>query len=174
LDKWGLHQSGKGEIYSKSAFWGSISFIVSDNFEIGEEQLTDATGQAVAPTVDHTRRLQALCCQDWISAIRKSEFEKACQIIGQIDKKIATQKQTITTPKSKVQTSRKVNTFEDEVVEILKQNYPEVSAWSSKKTVLDTFENSTMWKDWLAAGHDRAKLVNYINRLKQAYGKKDT
>jgi hypothetical protein len=174
MKRWGLHQSGKGEIYSKSAFWDTIPFIVSDKFEIGEEQLTDATGQDDAPTVDHTRRLQALCCQDWRSPIRKSEFEKARQIIGQIDKKIATQKQTITTPKSKVQTSRKVNTFEAEVVTILKQNYPDVSAWSSSKTVIGTFETSPMWNDWVSAGHDSAKIVSYIARLRKEYGKKDT
>jgi hypothetical protein len=158
LDRWGLYQSGKGEIYSKSRFWDSIPFIVSDKFEIGEAKLTDATGQDIAPTVDHTRRLQALCCQQWRRAIRQSQFEQARQIIENIDKK----------------TSRKPASFETEVVAILKENCQDVSAWSASKTVLDTFETSPMWEDWVSAGLDRAKLVRYINRLKQTHGKKDT
>jgi hypothetical protein len=190
MERWGLHQSGKGEIYSKSTFWDSIPFIVSDKFEIGEQQLKDATGQDVAPTVDeqlkdatgqdtaptvdHTRRLQALCCQQWRSAIRQSQFEQARQIIENIDKKIAQKKQPLPTPKSKVQTSRKPASFETQVVAILKENCQDVSAWSSSKTVLDTFETYPMWKDWVSAGLDRGKLGSYINRLKQTHGKKDT
>jgi hypothetical protein len=190
LDRWGLHQSGKGEIYSKSTFWDSIPFIVSDKFEIGEQQLKDATGQDVAPTVDeqlkdatgqdtaptvdHTRRLQALCCQQWRSAIRQSQFEQARQIIENIDKKIAQKKQPLPTPKSKVQTSRQVASFETVVVAILTEKYQDVSEWSSKKIVLDTFETSPMWPDWVSAGLNRAQLGSYIGRLRKEYGKKDT
>ena len=77
LERWGLHQSGKGEIYSKSFFGDTIPFIISRDFEIGEEQLKDTAGQDVEPTLAHTRRLQALCCQKWRSAIRKRDFEGA-------------------------------------------------------------------------------------------------
>ncbi len=54
----------------------------TSDFEIGEEQLKDTAGQDVEPTLAHTRRLQALSCQKWRSAIRKRDFERARQIMA--------------------------------------------------------------------------------------------
>ena len=83
LERWGLHQSGKGEIYAKSAFGRAIPFIISPDFEIGEEQLKETAGrQDVEPTLAHTSRLQALCCRNWRSAIRKRDFDGARRIMA--------------------------------------------------------------------------------------------
>jgi hypothetical protein len=47
VDSWGLHQSGSGTIYSKSAFWDAIPFIISPHFWRGEQELNATVGQDV-------------------------------------------------------------------------------------------------------------------------------
>jgi hypothetical protein len=68
----------------------------------------------------------------------------------------------------------KVARFKDVVVSELQKISMDASNWSADKTVLDTFERSTMWDDWTAAGHNRATLRNYIARLRSESTKDKT
>ena len=105
-----------GAIYSKSAFRDAIPFIISPHFEIGEQELESTAGQDVEPTLADMRRLQALCCQKWRSAIRKVDFEGACRIM---ESKRDSSKQDATASK---QTNRKVSTFKQRLSHFCKKS----------------------------------------------------
>ena len=59
--------------------------------------------------------------------------------------------------------------FEEEVVSTLQMWCGEPSTWNTKKNVIEAFKNSQMWGQWVKAGHNELKLVNFINRLKIKY-----
>ena len=146
MDRLGLHASGRGEIYSSSSFWQQISTVLLDNrFE--------AALSLLAHRDQHTR-LEVMRSPPWHEAIRKEAFEAANQIL--------------------LKKGNKVARFKDVVVSELQKISMDASNWSADKTVLDTFERSTMWDDWTAAGHNRAKLRNYIARLKLESTKEKT
>jgi hypothetical protein len=146
MDRLGLHASGQGEIYSSSVFWHQISTVLLDNrFE--------AVLSLLAHRDQHTR-LEVMRSPPWHEAIRKEAFEAANQIL--------------------LKKGNKVARFKDVVVSELQKISMDASNWSANKTVLDTFERSTMWDDWTAAGHNRAKLRNYIARLKLESTKEKT
>ena len=146
MDRLGLHASGQGEIYSSSGFWHHISTVLLDNrFE--------AALSLLAHHDQHTR-LEAMRSPPWHEEIRKEAVEAANQIL--------------------LKKGNKVARFKDVVVSELQKISMDASNWSADKTVLDTFERSTMWDDWTAAGHNRAKLRNYIARLRLESTKEKT
>jgi len=146
MDRLGLHASGRGEIYSSSSFWQQISTVLLDNrFE--------AALSLLAHRDQHTR-LEAMRSSQWHEKIRKEAFEAANLIL--------------------LKKGNQVARFKDVVVSELQKISMDASNWSADKTVLDTFERSTMWDDWTAAGHNRAKLKNYIARLRLESTKEKT
>ena len=56
--------------------------------------------------------------------------------------------------------------FEEEVVSKLQMWCGEPTTWNTKKKVIEAFKTSPMWAQWVKAGHNEQKLVNFINRLK--------
>ncbi len=146
MDRLGLHASGQGEIYSSSVFWHEISTVLLDNrFEAVLSLLAHR---------DQYTRMEAMRSPPWHEAIRKEAFEAANQIL--------------------LKKGNKVARFKDVVVSELQKISMDASNWSADKTVLDTFKRSTMWDDWTAAGHNRAKLRNYITRLRLESTKEKT
>ena len=146
MDRLGLHASGRGEIYSSSIFWQQISTVLLDNRFEGAWSL-------LAHRDPHTR-LEAMRSSPWHEEIRKGAFEAANQIL--------------------LKKGNKVARFKDVVMSELQKISMDASNWSADKAVLDTFERSTMWDDWTAAGHNRAKLKNYIARLRLESTKEKT
>jgi hypothetical protein len=197
-DRWGLHQSGSGTIYSKSAFWDVIPFILSEHFWRGEQALDDMqtdllrdrdrhmaaaeppimanldiadgacehTSAELAPTDKESesvstlgclhvskdrftvgkddnsdmRRLQALCCQNWRSAIRNGRLRngrlrEARQILAS---KRDAPKRDAPAPK---QNNRKVNTFKEVVALHLQTVCLDASKWPTTATVLEVVHN---------------------------------
>jgi hypothetical protein len=60
-------------------------------------------------------------------------------------------------------------TFKEEFVSHLQKTlYLDASKWSTTVTVLDSFETSPMWSDWVSAGHKRASLTNFIHNSKRS------
>jgi hypothetical protein len=70
-----------------------------------------------------------------------------------------------------------VQDFKHEVEQQL-QTYGEIFTWNAKKKTMEDFKASAMWSSWVAAGHNKHRLVRFINHLKAKHleeaCKKDT
>jgi hypothetical protein len=71
----GLHQSGSDPMYSYTAFWMAIPFILSDHFFSGQRELDNVTTGEEKISTNRMRR--AICCQKWRAAIRAGHFPEA-------------------------------------------------------------------------------------------------
>jgi hypothetical protein len=148
-------------MYSYTAFWMAIPFILSDHFASGQRELDNVTtGEEKVST---NRMRQAICCQKWRAAIRAGHFTEAREILSsKHDDEVVTQKVA----------TRKVNSFEEQITSHLFSMCQDPTKWSAAGTVLDTFESSPMWSVWRDSGHDRAVLKNFIERLRTKHKRK--
>jgi stage V sporulation protein SpoVS len=157
----GLHQSGSDPMYSYTAFWMAIPFILSDHFFSGQRELDNVTTGEEKISTNRMRR--AICCQKWRAAIRAGHFPEAREILSsKHDDEVVTQKVA----------TRKVNSFEEQITSHLFSMCQDPTKWSAAGTVLDTFESSPMWSVWRDSGHDRAVLKNFIERLRTKHKRK--
>jgi hypothetical protein len=160
-DSLGLHQSGSDPIYSYTAFWMAIPFILSDHFASGQRELDNVTtGEEKVST---NRMRQAICCQKWRAAIRAGHFTEAREILSsKHDDEVVTRKVV----------TRKVKSFEEQITSQLFSICQDPTEWSAAGTVIDTFEKSPMWSDWRDSGHDRTSLIQFIGRLRTKHKRK--
>ena len=163
LDSLGLHQSGSDPIYSSTAFWQSIPFILSDLFFTCQQELGIVTEGEEKNDTD--RKRQAICCQRWRAAIREKRFLDARSILVSKRARVVTREPK--TRKVVTRKTRKMATFEKEITSQLFSICQDHSKWSSAGAVLEKIEGSPIGIVWRESGYDRTSLKNFIHRLKQ-------
>ena len=163
LDSLGLHQSGSDQIYSSTAFWQSIPFLLSDLFFTCQQELGIVTEGEEKNDTD--RKRQAICCQRWRAAIREKRFLDARSILVSKRARVVTREPK--TRKVVTRKTRKMATFEKEITSQLFSICQDHSKWSSAGAVLEKIEGSPIGIVWRESGYDRTSLTNFIHRLKQ-------
>jgi len=163
LDSLGLHQSGSDPIYSSTAFWQSIPFLLSDLFFTCQQELGIVTEGEEKNDTD--RKRQAICCQRWRAAIREKRFLDARSILVSKRARVVTREPK--TRKVVTRKTRKMATFEKEITSQLFSICQDHSKWSSTGAVLAKIEGSPIGIVWRESGYDRTSLTNFIHRLKQ-------
>ena len=163
LDSLGLHQSGSDPIYSSTAFWQSIPFLLSDLFFTCQQELGIVTEGEEKNDTD--RKRQAICCQRWRAAIREKRFLDARSILVSKHARVVTREPK--TRKVVTRKTRKMATFEKEITSQLFSICQDHSKWSSTGAVLAKIEGSPIGIVWRESGYDRTSLTNFIHRLKQ-------
>ena len=163
LDSLGLHQSGSDPIYSSTAFWQSIPFLLSDLFFTCQQELGIVTEGEEKNDTD--RKRQAICCQRWRAAIREKRFLDARSILVSKRARVVTREPK--TRKVVTRKTRKMATFEKEITSQLFSICQDHSKWSSTGAVLAKIEGSPIGIVWRESGYDRTSLANFIHRLKQ-------
>ena len=163
LDSLGLHQSGSDPIYSSTAFWQSIPFLLSDLFFTCQQELGIVTEGEEKNDTD--RKRQAICCQRWRAAIREKRFLDARSILVSKRARVVTREPK--TRKVVTRKTRKMDTFEKEITSQLFSICQDHSKWSSAGAVLEKIEGSPIGIVWRESGYDRTSLTNFIHRLKQ-------
>ena len=167
LDSLGLHQSGSDPIYSSTAFWQSIPFLLSDLFFTCQQELGIVTEGEEKNDTD--RKRQAICCQHWRAAIREKRFLDARSILVSKRARVVTREPK--TRKVVTRKTRKMATFEKEITSQLFSICQDHSKWSSTGAVLAKIEGSPIGIVWRESGYDRTSLKNFIARLKQKHTK---
>ena len=163
LDSLGLHQSGSDPIYSSTAFWQSIPFLLSDLFFTCQQELGIVTEGEEKNDTD--RKRQAICCQRWRAAIREKRFLDARSILVSKRARVVTREPK--TRKVVTRKTRKMATFEKEITSQLFSICQDHSKWSATGAVLAKIEGSPIGIVWRESGYDRTSLANFIHRLKQ-------
>ena len=163
LDSLALHQSGSDPIYSSTAFWQSIPFLLSDLFFTCQQELGIVTEGEEKNDTD--RKRQAICCQRWRAAIREKRFLDARSILVSKRARVVTREPK--TRKVVTRKTRKMATFEKEITSQLFSICQDHSKWSLAEAVLEKIEGSPIGIIWRESGYDRTSLTNFIHRLKQ-------
>ena len=160
LDSLALHQAGSDPIYSSTAFWQAIPFILSHHFFTCQQELGIVTEGEEKNDTD--RKRQGICCQHWRAAIREKRFLDARRILSS---KHAPKIRKVVTRKTRK--TRKMDTFEKEITSQLFSICQDHNKWSSAGAVLEKIEGSPIGIIWRESGYDRTSLTNFIHRLKQ-------
>jgi DNA-binding transcriptional regulator YhcF (GntR family) len=160
LDSLALHQAGSDPIYSSTAFWQAIPFILSHHFFTCQQELGIVTEGEEKNDTD--RKRQGICCQHWRAAIREKRFLDARRILSS---KHAPKIRKVVTRKTRK--TRKMDTFEKEITSQLFSICQDHSKWSSTGAVLEKILGSPIGIVWRESGYDRTSLTNFIHRLKQ-------